>query len=128
MSINLRRILAGIIDFYIICFLTTTLVLIITLGKLNISAISVISFLLFFFFLLLLKDFLFKNASIGKKIFKIAIIKTDGSNLTLSDSLKRTLTLLLLLPIELFLIIKNNKRIGDYCSNVVVKTGDGSVS
>lgn len=113
MNNKIKRILAAIIDFYSICFLSTAIIGILTLGKFNITPFSMAIFLLLYFLFLLCKDFVFKNASIGKRIFKFKVIKTDGTKLTIADVIKRNIPIIVLLPIEVFLLIIKNRRIGD---------------
>lgn len=121
MSISIKRLLAGIIDFYIICFISSLLVLIVTLGEMNISIISVLSFLLSFFIMIIFKDVVWKNASIGKKIFKLIVVNNESTETSnnMIVHIKRNVTLLLL-PIEVILIIVNNRRIGDIFANTSV--------
>jgi len=126
MSIILKRILADMIDFWIICFASSFLVLIVTFGKMNISFLSLITYFSSFYLLLAFKDNLFKNASVGKKLCRIKVIlnnKTGRNEFKLINDLKRTLPLMLL-PIEVFLIIKSNKRIGDIWANTSVVSID----
>ena len=113
MNDKLKRILAAVIDFYIICFLSTLLVCIFTLGELYISPFSVTIYLSACFIFLLIKDCALKNTSIGKRIFKLYVTKTDGANVTFFDIIKRNITLITLLPLELLLIIFTNYRLGD---------------
>ncbi|MDE6148787.1 MAG: RDD family protein [Ruminococcus sp.] len=119
MSIKLKRLLAGLIDFYIICFISSFLVYFITLGKMNVSFLSLSTYLLSVYALVIYKDNFFGNASIGKKILKIKIISTNQTGLNLITNFKRSL-LLVLLPIELLLIIIDNKRLGDMWAKTTV--------
>ncbi len=127
MNNSVKRMLSAIIDFYIICFLSSAFICIVTLGKLDITPLSITAYLILFFLLLIIKDFIFKNASIGKRIFKIEIAKTDGTRLTIVDALKRTLPVIILLPIEVFLLVVNDKRIGDIWAktSIIQKKGHG---
>ena len=126
MNNRIRRILAALIDFYIVCFLSSVLVGIATLWKFDITLFSFLLYLFLFFMFLTIKDFIFKNASIGKRIFKIKIIKKDGSELTVIDFLKRTLPIIFLLPIELLLLIISDERIGDIWAKTQVTGIDKS--
>ena len=119
MKINFKRLLASLIDFYSVVFLSSLFILIITLGKMTTSFFTVSLYLLSCFILIIVRDLLFKGASLGKKIFKIKLVKLDGSNFSLMDSLKRTITIVLF-PVELFLLIKNNKRLGDIWAKTTV--------
>lgn len=113
MNDKTKRILAAIIDFYIICFLSSAFICIFTLGEFSITPFSIIVYLTISLFLLLFKDFMFKNTSIGKRIFKLKVAKTDGTNLMIVDVIKRNIPIIILLPVEALLLIINNRRIGD---------------
>ncbi len=113
MSDKIKRVFAAIIDFYTICFLSSALVGIFTLGKFNITPFSITLYLTTFLLFLLIKDFALKKQSLGKRIFKLKIEKTDGTKLMISDVIKRNISIMALLPIEVFLLIIDNKRIGD---------------
>ncbi len=113
MNEKIKRILAAFIDFYIICFLSSAFIYIFTSGKLNITPFSISIYLISFFLLLLIKDFLFKNASAGKWIFKLKVVKTDRTKLTFVDVIKRNIPVIFLLPLEAILLTINNRRIGD---------------
>lgn len=113
MNDKIKRILAAIIDFYIICFLSSAFIGVITLGQFSITPFSITTYLIIFFLLLLIKDFVFKNTSIGKRIFKLKVAKTDGTKLMIVDVIKRNIPIIFLLPIEALLLIVNNRRIGD---------------
>lgn len=128
MDNRIKRILAAIIDFYIICFLSAFFICIITLGKFDVSPLTITIYLIFSFLTLLIKDFIFKNASIGKRIFKLKVMKTDNTKVTILDVIKRTLPIVVLLPIEVFLLIFNDRRIGDIWAKTLVNsnTGDGN--
>lgn len=112
MNHKVKRLLAAIIDFCVICFLSSALVCITTWGKMDVTPFSITLYFGSFVLLLLFKDFVFKNASVGKRVFKMKIIKTDETSFTIIDALKRTIPIILL-PIELLLIMANNQRIGD---------------
>ena len=113
MNDKIKRILAAIIDFYIICFLSSALICVFTLGEFSITPFSIIVYLTISLLLLLFKDFMFKNTSIGKRIFKLKVAKTDGTNLMIVDVIKRNIPIIILLPVEALLLIINNRRIGD---------------
>ena len=113
MNDKIKRILAAIIDFYIICFFSSAFVCVFTLGEFSITPFSIIAYLTISLLLLLFKDFVFKYASIGKRIFKLKVAKTDGTNLMIVDVIKRNIPIIILLPVEALLLIINNRRIGD---------------
>ena len=129
MNDKIKRILAAIIDFYIICFLSSAFICIFTLGEFSITPFSIIVYLTISLLLLLFKDFMFKNTSIGKRIFKLKVAKTDGTNLMIVDVIKRNIPIIILLPVEALLLIINNRRIGDILAKTSIvynNTGDGS--
>ncbi len=113
MNDKIKRILAAIIDFYIICFLSSAFIFVFTLGESSITPFSIIVYLTICLLLLLFKDYTLKNTSIGKRIFKLKVTKTDGKNLMIVDVIKRNIPIIFLLPVEALLLIINNKRIGD---------------
>lgn len=113
MNDKIKRILAAIIDFYIICFLSSAFICVFTLGEFSITPFSIIAYLTISLLFLLFKDFMFKNTSIGKRIFKLKVAKTDGTNLMIVDVIKRNIPIIILLPVEALLLIINNRRIGD---------------
>lgn len=113
MNDKIKRILAAIIDFYVICFVSSAFICVFTLGEFSITPFSIIVYLTISLLLLLFKDFMFKNTSIGKRIFKLKVAKTDGTNLMIVDVIKRNIPIIILLPVEALLLIINNRRIGD---------------
>ena len=113
MNDKIKRILAAIIDFYVICFVSSAFICVFTLGEFSITPFSIIVYLTISLLLLLFKDFMFKNTSIGKRIFKLKVVKTDGTNLMIVDVIKRNIPIIILLPVEALLLIINNRRIGD---------------
>ncbi len=120
---KVKRLLAGLIDFYIICFLCTAFIGVITWGKLNVTPLTIILFILLFVLLQLIKDCVFKNASIGKRIFKIKIIKTDETKLTLTDIVKRNIPFVLFIGLEVIILVFNYQRLGDvWAKTLVVNT------
>lgn len=113
MSENVKRLLAALIDYYIICFLCTAFLGVITLGRFSATPFSITVYVVMCFVLLLMKDLVFKNASVGKRIFKLKIIKVDGTELKAPDVIKRNISVILLLPLEMIVTLVNNRRIGD---------------
>ena len=110
---KVKRILAALIDFYIICILCTAFVGVITLGKFSTTSFSITAYIMVYLVLLLTKDLTFKNASVGKRIFKLEIIKADGTKLVAADIIKRNISAIFLLPLEALVTLVNNRRIGD---------------
>ena len=111
MDYKFQRLLAAAVDFYIICAVGTLMTYIITSGETK--AITLFIHMFICEALMLVKDLPFKNASIGKRIFGLKIVKTDDTELKATDLLKRNVPPILLLPIELQLLIFSKERIGD---------------
>ena len=131
MKTKLKRLLAGFIDFYVCCFLGTLISNIIVLGNNKVTVISVSIYTISAIILFIFKDLVFKNTSIGKLIFKLEVKKTDNKKLIFVDVIKRNLPIIFLLPVEMYLLIVNNKRIGDIWAQTLIaerkqKTGDGT--
>ena len=129
MNIKIKRILAAIVDFYVICFLSSVVIFVFTLGRFNVTMFSIMLYLILSFAFLIIKDISFKNASLGKQIFKLKIIKNNGTKLSAVDVIKRNIPLIILMPIEVLMIMANNKRVGDIWAETIVekRQGDGSV-
>ena len=134
MSVKIKRLLAGLIDFYIICLLSSAFVGVLTLGKFNVSLLSVTIYLILTFLFLMFKDFALKNASVGKRLFGLKVVKKDGTKFIFLDVIKRNITIMILLPIEVIFLVVNENRIGDIFAKTLVvgktkdrKTGDGSL-
>ena len=133
-DINIKRIVASFIDFTIIGFIAEKIMAIFTfvkntstLSSTTISIISIISitvFLITFFFFLLLRDIVFVDRSIGKKLFKLKVVKTDGTKLMIFDIIKRNLPIIVLLPVEIYLVIVDNRRIGDIWAKTSIVYSD----
>ncbi len=114
----LRRIVAFLIDFFIIMFVSSflsTLIflifLIFTEQKSELLILS--SYILIGYILLLTKDLIFKNASIGKKILRIQIL-TDNNEMPKKTIIVFRNVLIFLWPISTALLIICNKKIEDF--------------
>ena len=131
----LKRYLAALIDHAIGCLIGTILgkIVYVFLPKENIAIIVFFcTYFLYFFF----RDLIFWNASIGKKILRIKITRSDKGIITLNTHFKRIIALTLF-PLESFLIFyNNNKRLGDIWAKTQIvenerqeneNTGDGSI-
>ena len=121
-DVRFRRLLADVLDFFLI-WLVGVYASIKILPDFNMYDFSIkddliilLGVFLIFLTLCTLKDCLFRNASIGKKIFGIKIVYTNRDNnekIDFSTHLKRAVVALLLFQIEMVLVIIKNKRIGD---------------
>lgn len=118
--IKFKRAMSALMDYFFIISAATTLVYIVTLGTGDISPFSLSVFLISALVLVILKDYLLKGASLGKRIFRIKVVKVDGSRFTLFDAVKRTLTLIALPPIELFMTTARTRRIGDKWAKTMI--------
>lgn len=114
MEVNFRRAVAFLIDHFFICLLGIMAMAVVTLGRLDITPLSLITFFCVAILVLLFRDKVFGNASIGKKVMKLKVVVLSGQGLTISVLLKRTLPIILLLfPLEMVLVLTCNKRLGD---------------
>ncbi|MBQ6884110.1 MAG: RDD family protein [Clostridia bacterium] len=119
MNINCKRLLAAFIDFLFMCYIASVTVLILTFGKMEQDYESMCISLVVVFLYALIKDIVFKDASIGKKVMKIMLVPADGKNISFIKHIKRNLTIVLA-PLELFLIWSDNRRIGDIWAKTAV--------
>ncbi len=120
MELKYKRIIAGVIDFGIACYAGVFVVQIVSLGKVPVSLFTVILYLVSTFSFLIFKDLLFKNASVGKKIFNISIVKNNGTKLKVTDVIKRNITIVFLVPIEVCLLMTDNVRLGEKWSQTSI--------
>lgn len=118
-NINFKRIIATVIDFYIITFSSSLFITVITIGKLSFNAVTISAYFVVFVLSAIFKDYIFKDASIGKKIMKIRLVSENGEYVTFEMRLLRAVTLIFV-PIELIMIITKNKRLGDYLAHTQV--------
>ena len=113
-----KRIIAIAIDYYIAFLLCYVPMLIIGKGFKflleNMYLLIVSNFLLF-----IVKDIVFKNCSMGKKTMKIEVLKQDGTKPNTLHLLLRNI-FAIIWPIEIFLILSKNKRLGDLIFNTKV--------
>lgn len=120
MKIKFYRLIAAWIDHTLFCLVGTSIVGIITVGSFDANVVTVSVYVISYFLLILSKDLICKNASIGKRIFKIKVVRTDGSHIRTVDLIKRNLPILFILPIEIFMVMINTRRFGDLWSKTVV--------
>ena len=120
-EIAAKKLLAAIVDIIIIIFAAAgifELVSLVAKPLISEDFLTPLCNTLFFVsysVFLLFKDLTFKNTSIGKKLFKLKIEKTDGTQFTILDEIKRNIPILFaLFPVEIFLVLFNDGiRIGD---------------
>jgi len=128
---NSKRIIAGIIDFFIACQVQAILVGVFLIrpffipensGEMFATAIIALLSTYCAFFYMVVRDIIGKK-SIGKLIMKLKIIdKNDGSEAALSKRLLRNVTWFLG-PLELFVVLIKKERLGDKIAGtqVIVK-------
>ncbi len=120
MNDKFKRLLAGLVDFYISCLFGTVVVEVVTLGSGKFTFALAVIYAASVLASLALKDYVFKNASVGKRIFKLIIVKTDGTKLMTIDVIKRNIPFTFLWPVEVLLFVFNNERIGDSWAKTTV--------
>ena len=117
MILIVKRLIAAVIDFYIICFLSIAVVFAVIFAfsfKRLEEAIFVLYLYIFLVILLtVIKDVALNNRSIGKRILGIKIEKTDNGKFTFVDAIIRTVPIVFVFPIEVILMLFANRRIGD---------------
>jgi len=127
--LKIKRLLATLIDFYISIIVVYPIAYIFNIEKyfdnliLNIDIkesiitifIVMIICIILGYILIILKDSLFSNKSLGKKILGLSIIDKQNNEVTNKKILfKRNLLSLIVLVIYPIMIIINNKSLGDY--------------
>lgn len=127
MDIKVKRLLATFVDFYIILLVDTTLfgvlselLTFVTHGTFAYTSVCIVLAFVFYVVAILFRDCIFKNASVGKRIFKLQIVKTDETDLTVMDLIKRNAPAVILHPVELFLLIFDESRLGDRWAGTMV--------
>ena len=106
-----KRIIACLIDFIIIIFLVNILGYVVE-GDIVFSKYFWNIMIVLLFIYILLKDIMFRNQSIGKKMMNISIKNMDNTLPKISVIVLRNLTLVLW-SIEGIVLLISNKRIGD---------------
>lgn len=126
MPLRIKRLLAGLIDFYII-FATTAIIVetttiiigFATLGKADATPFEFAVFVITSVLIVIFQDLIFGNASIGKRIFKIHIEADEKGRALVLTLLKRNVPKLLV-PLELILLLSSNERLGDMWSQTTI--------
>lgn len=125
---SIKRILGGAVDYIITIAITIPLsflgspfdiqYLLIPSVKMF-SSYGVFCAIIWFVISVLFKDLIFKNASIGKKLFGLHVVDENGRQARYGNLVLRNITLLMLLPIECLLVFFNKGvRLGD----IIAKT------
>ena len=109
---RIKRCVSAYLDIMIIGSISQ--IIIIFLTKFDIRKIfeNFYMYLLFGLFLFLLKDLVFRNASIGKRALNLEILKSDNTVPSVSTLILRNI-FVLLWPIDAILILANKRKIGD---------------
>lgn len=138
MRLKIRRLLASLVDYAIILIILMTPVIIISKLLFKVSFVSNNPSVLYIPFPLVMvmiialwqaiyrKDLIFKNVSIGKKIYQLEIVDKNGKVLTDREILiKRNKESMELMnfPLYPFMILINNKSYGDskYNTKVIMR-------
>ena len=124
LNIKYKRLIAIILDFYIILYILGILDSL--FFKMSSDTMEILIHLALFYIVFWVvycfKDCIFGNASIGKKIMKIKIVKTENTNsnkIGITSHILRAVPLLIF-PLELVLVLSNNKRLGDKLSKTII--------
>ena len=125
MSVKWKRIVAGVIDHGIGCFLASGFICIITLGRMQVNYLTLSLFFIIYITYMIYKDKVFKDASLGKKAMKIKIVHVskNGSQEPIkwnfAVDFKRSLPLLIF-HLEIIMIFVDGQRIGDVWAHTAV--------
>lgn len=121
---KIKRILAAYIDI-IICFfvfyIPLNLLSVVLASNENLLSILSIIAVIFICITYILKDLAFKNKSLGKKILNLSICDEEGIEITDKILLiKRNVITAFIGSLYPFMILINNKSLGDYIYNTMV--------
>lgn len=108
-----KRLMAAFIDNIICSIPFVVITFCIIFLKLDNQFLSNWLPLIAYYIIFLSKDLVYKNASIGKKILNIRIVNNDGKEPLKKQLIFRNI-FIFLWPIEVILIMINNKKIEDY--------------
>lgn len=112
MSLFKARFMANIVDFLCIAFVLSLCSFLLPVSQ------NILIFLLYLLYVL--KDVVFSNASIGKKLFHLQVVGTDGNRVGFKRIVLRNIPSLLLAAFELYQIQKGEQRIGDFIADTNV--------
>lgn len=128
-----RRVIAYLIDYILLWIIIMLFYFLgsVVLKRLPAETSEIIFLVLFYLAPLFImvymsfKDFLFRDASIGKKIMQIHVVSIVDNKKTLSKQLiLRNLFGVFLLPIEGILVLSGQRRLGDSYANTAVVMDD----
>ena len=119
-----KRLFAAFIDYCVICAAASAVIAVIGLiarWDITNGALFIYWYLCLCVGLLTVRDFAFRNASIGKRLLKLRIVKLDSSDLRPVDLFIRNIPCLLWLwPLEILLIVTRGERLGDTWSKTEI--------
>ena len=122
-KINQQRVLAIGIDYIVIRIFSRILAMFL-LNNIEILAIGLESAELqfaFFVVFMCLKDTLFKNASLGKKLLGLVVVKKSGYEPHKKALILRNILLVFIFPLELYrFFVEKDERYGDVVANTKV--------
>lgn len=124
MQIKIKRIIAALIDHVICTYLAGIIPAVIgsIIGD-DYVFIMMLFAMLFYSVLFILRDLIFKNASIGKRILGIKILRKEDIKISAWTCILRNLIFLLLYPLEISVFFKNGERLGDRWTGTMVIEG-----
>ena len=110
-----KRIIAGIIDLYIASIFSYFIIAIFTNGTFEANTMTIFIYIITLSIAIISKDIIFKNQSIGKKIFKIVIKDCNKQTIVPKKEklVLRNIILVILFPLEFLMIFLFNERFGD---------------
>lgn len=110
---KLKRLVAFMIDYYLILMICLIPYMIVNIMSLTVLSSLWYLLVLLFIILFLLKDLLFRNKSIGKKFLKLEIVTLEEKKPSIRILILRNI-FLIMWPVDIFLWIIFNKRVGDF--------------
>ncbi len=120
MKLTTRRFFAAFIDWTLIAFVGA---IVLELLQMTVLQPTIKSYITVFLIVILVlgKDIVFKNASIGKKIFRLRVVSTSNSDVTsIGRLILRNVPLVWGFPIEFIMFWRGKKRLGDIWSETEV--------
>ncbi len=108
-NVFIKRILAIMIDIYMITLLLMGIGFVNDIFHINIDNLFIF---IFGFGLFILKDFYSVNGSLGKKIMKTRLMFDNDKNIIIKKIIRNSL--IIVWPIEMLVLLIYKKRIGDY--------------
>ncbi len=103
--IRVKRLAALVIDHIIACIGSTAIVMIVSCGTAETTVFNLSVYFIFYIGYMIMKECIFKNAGIGKKIMHICVVAENGKPLSASYFLKKAVVSFLIFPVEIMLIL-----------------------